>query len=184
MKKCPVLFLLAPFFLTGCLQESPEELARLIKEDAAFKQMIVARDQAHSQIRLIKQDLLNRKQQLDGQLEKLRADYDATAKQQNKKIEQYRASIDQNRERLKREIDQESASMDAKQTEMEGYRKTLGDVKKVLSEAKGITISKAERQKWEERILMLTEKMRPLADEIQELRLQVRLKKQKSQYLR
>jgi hypothetical protein len=57
-------------------------------------------------------------------------------------------------------------------------------VRKVLHESKGITLSKAERQKWEERVLMLSEKMRPLMDEINDLKLQIRLKKQKVQYLR
>ena len=56
-------------------------------------------------------------------------------------------------------------------------------IESVLNESKGITLSKAERQKWEERLMMLSEKMRPLGEEIQELKLQIRLKKQKVQYL-
>ena len=170
--------------LGGCWTQSPEELDRLVKEDPAFKQMIVARDQAHQQIRLIKEDLLARKKQIESQAQKMRADYDAVAKTQNKKIEQYRIAIEANRKLLKTQIESESAQLADKESELEGYRKTLGDVKKVLNEGKGISLSKAERQKWEERILMLSEKMRPLTDEIQELKLQIRLKKQKIQYLR
>ena len=74
--------------------------------------------------------------------------------------------------------------MQDKQVEMAGYEKTLADVRKVLQEGKGLSLSKTERQKWEERILMLSEKVRPLTDEIQELKLQVRLKKQKIQFLK
>lgn len=170
--------------VSGCLQESPEELDRLTKEDPAFKQMIQLRDQTHAQIRLIKDDLLNRKKSLDGQVEKLRADYDATAKAQNKKVELLRGAIEQNRELLKRSMEMESASLDSKQAELEGYQKTLSDVRKVLHESKGISLSKNEKQKWEERILMLSEKMRPLSEEIQELKLQIRLKKQKIGYLK
>ena len=68
--------------------------------------------------------------------------------------------------------------------EVLGYQKTLLDVRRVLREGKGISLSKTERQKWAERILMLSEKIRPLAEDIQELKLQIRLKKQKIQYLR
>ena len=170
--------------LAGCAPQSPEELDRLIKEDVAFKQMITARDQAHVQISLIKQDLLARKKLADAQVEKLRADYDAAAKAMNKKIEQLQAAIGTNRDLLKREIDLAASEVEAKQGELGGYKKTLSDVQKVLHESKGITLSKAERQKWEERILMLSEKMRPLIDEINELKLQIRLKKQKIQYLK
>ena len=170
--------------LAGCAPQSPEELDRLIKEDAAFKQMIVARDQAHVQISLVKQDLLARKTLVDSQVDKLRADYDATAKAANKKIEQLQAAIATNRDLLKHEIDLAAAEVEAKQGELGGYQKTLSDVQKVLHESKGITLSKTERQKWEERILMLSEKMRPLIDEIGELKLQIRLKKQKIQYLK
>ena len=85
---------------------------------------------------------------------------------------------------MKKNMELESASLEGKQNELDGYQKTLSDVRKVLHESKGISLSKTERQKWEERILMLSEKMRPLLDEIQELKLQIRLKKQKIQYLR
>ncbi len=185
MKKRFIFFLLPCLFLSGCLfQESPEELDRLIKEDPAFKQMILARDQACDQIHLIKEDLLNKKKLLDSQVEKLRTEYDTSAKTQNKKIEQYRAMIETNRNLLKRQQEQDGAHMEEKQSELAGYEKTLSDVRKVLHEGKGISLSKTERQKWEERILMLTEKIRPLTEEIQELKLQIRLKKQKIQFLR
>ena len=52
----------------------------------------------------------------------------------------------------------------------------------VLREGKGINLSTQEKQKWEERILMLSEKIRPLSEEIQELKLQNRLKKRKIGY--
>ena len=184
MKKYRALSLLLPVFLTGCLQESPEELDRLGKEDPVFKQMILSRDQAHNQMQLIKQDLLNRKKWMDSQVEKLRADYDAVAKQQNKKIEQFRLSIEQNRDRLKREMEQQSVAMEEKKGTLDGYQKKMAAVRKVLQEGKGFSLSKTERQQWEERALMVSEKIRPLAEEIQELKLQVRLKKQKIQYLR
>jgi hypothetical protein len=169
---------------SGCALQSPEELERLVKEDPTFKQMIGARDQAHVQMALIKQDLLTRKKAMDVQVEKLRAEHAAVAATYNKKIEQLRASIESHRQILKRDIESASAQVEAKSTELAGYQKTLADVRKVLHESKGITLSKAERQKWEERVLMLSEKMRPLTDEINELKLQIRLKKQKVQYLR
>ena len=183
MKHAALLFILS-FVLTGCLTESPEELDRLIKEDPAFKQMIASRDQTHREILLIKQDLLGRKKVLDAQLNKMRSDYDAYAKMQNKKIDQHRASIEAHRIRLKKEIELASVSMEEKQVELAGYQKTLADVKKVLTESKGISLSKAEKQKWEERVLMLSEKTRPLSEEIQELRLEIRLKKQKIGFLK
>jgi hypothetical protein len=183
MRKFPFFLVLLSVFLGGCLQESPEELERLTKEDPVFKQMILARNQAHQQIQLIREDLLFRKKQLDVQMERLRADYDAVAKAQNAKIGQMRASIETNRESIKKDIEASSASLLEKSAELEGYQRTLSDVRKVLNESKGISLSKTERQKWEERILMLSEKMRPLSEEIQELRIRIRLKKQKIQFL-
>lgn len=183
MKHAAFLFLF-PVLLSGCLSESPEELDRLIKEDPAFKQMIVLRDQAHRDILFIKQDLLSRKNVLDAQFNKIRSEYDIYAKGQNKKIDQYRSAIETHRNQLKKEIELAGASIEDKETELTGYQRTLADVKKVLTEGKGISLSKAEKQKWEERILMLSEKMRPLSEEIQELRLQVRLKKQKIGFLK
>lgn len=171
--------------LAGCLtQESPEELDRLTKEDPSFKQMIAARDQAHNNIRYIKNELLNKKNVMDAQIEKLRSEYDVYAKSQNTKIDQFRAQIENHRNQLTKDIDAAQASLEAKQTELDGYQKTTADVNKVLREAKGIQLSKSERQKWEERILMLSEKIRPLAEEIQELKLRIRLKKQKIGFLR
>lgn len=176
--------LLAGLCLTGCLGENAEELDRLVKEDPAFKQIIAARDAARAQIKAIKQDLFTRKNVLNAQVEKMRAEYETYAKGQNQKIEQYRAAIEADRVKLQRELELAGASLEKKLAEQAGYQKTLVDVKKMLSESKGITLSKAERQKWEERILMLSEKMRPLAEEIQDLRLQIRLKKQKIGYLK
>ena len=170
--------------LSGCLTESPEELDRLIKEDAGFKQMIAARDEAHHQIHLIKQDLLFKKKTLDGQVEKLRSEYDAYAKSQNQRIDQHRQAIEVHRTQLKKEIELASASLASKTDELGGYQRTLDDVKKVLTEGRGLQLSKTERQKWEERILMLSEKMRPLSEDIQELKLKIRLKKQKAGYLK
>lgn len=175
--------LLAVLSLTGCFGENPEELNRLVKEDPAFKQIIVARDEARHQIQLIKQDLLSKKKIVNEEVGKLRGEYDIYAKAQAKKIEQYRLTIDTNRIRLKREAELAGISLEAKVAELTGYQKTLSDVKKVLTEGKGLSLSKTERQKWEERILLLSEKMRPLVDEIQDLRLRIRLKKQKIGYL-
>ncbi len=180
-----VFFLLSCVFLPGCLfQESPEELDRLVKEDPSFKQMILSRDQAYGQIRLIKEDLLNKKKTLDAQVDKLRSEYDAYAKTQNKKAEQFRNGVEANNNLLKRQLEQNGAHMEEKQSELAGYEKTLSDVRKVLNEGKGLSLSKTERQKWEERILMLSEKIRPLAEDIQELKLQIRLKKQKIRFLK
>ncbi len=169
--------------LTGCL-ENADELDRLVKEDPAFKQMIAVRNEAQHQVQLIKQDLLSKKKTIDTQVGKMRAEYDAYAKVQSVKIAQYRTTIDASRAQLKREVELAGASLEEKLAELAGYQKTLADVKKVLTEGKGLSLSKTERQKWEERILLLSEKMRPLSEEIQDLRLKIRLKKQKIGYLR
>jgi hypothetical protein len=170
--------------LTGCWWwQNPEELERLTKEDPVFKQMIVARDQAHAQEHLIKEDLLAKKRILDGQTEKLRAEYDAYAKAQNKKVEQCQSAIESNRELLKRQIETASAELEARQKDVEEYDKTLSGIKKLLRESKGISFSGQEKQKLEEKALILSEKIRPLADQVQELKLQIRLKKQKIQFL-
>jgi len=176
--------LIASLSLTGCLGENPEELSRLVKEDPAFKQMITARDEAQRQVGLIKQDLLSRKNTVNEQVGKLRAEYDAYSKIQSAKMVQYRATIDANRALLKREAEVAAAALEDKTAELAGYQRTLADVKKVLTEGKGLALSKTERQKWQERTLLLSEKMRPLIDEIQDLRLRIRLKKQKIGYLR
>ena len=176
--------LMASLTLTGCLGESAEELDRLIKEDPVFKQMITARDETRHQIDLIKQDLLTRKKSVDEQVGKLRGDYSVYSQAQNKKVELLRTAIEANRNQLKKELELHSALLERKLAELASYQKTLADVKKVLNEGKGLALSKSERQKWEERTLLLSEKMRPLTDEIQDLKLRIRLKKQKIGFLR
>ena len=170
--------------LTSCSSYAPEELDRLTKEDPNFKQMILTRDQMHQQIRLIKDDLLSRKKAMDTQIDRLRQEYDGYAKAQNLKIEKYKSTIEADRNLLRREIEAHEAHLTAKLTELGGYQKTLSDVRKVLRESKGIQLSSQENEKWNERILMLSEKIRPLLEEIQELKLQVRLKKQKMSFLK
>jgi hypothetical protein len=185
MKHRFIFLPLLAIFLTGCLlQDSPEELDRLVKEDPTFKQMITSRDQAHHNIRFIKDELLTKKKIMDIQVEKLRSEYDAYAKSQNVKIDQFRALIENHRNQLNKDIVAAQASLESKQAELAGYQKTTADVNDVLREAKGIQLSKSERQKWEERVLMLSEKIRPLNEEIQELKLRIRLKKQKIGFLR
>ena len=176
--------LLACLLFTGCLGENPEELNRLVKEDPAFKQMVAARDEAQRQVQLIKQDLLSKKNIVNDQVGKLRTEYDAYSKIQSAKIAQYRATIDANRTVLKREVEAAGTALEEKTAELAGYQRTLADVKKVLTEGKGLALSKSEKQKWQERILLLSEKMRPLVEEIQDLRLRIRLKRQKIGYLR
>ena len=154
-----------------------------MKEDSSFRQMIESRDKAHAQVRLIKDDLLVKKKDLDAQAGKMRQDYDAYAKVQNSKIGQYQGLIDSNRKNLKEQISSMTAELEAKLKELNGYQETLADVKKVVRESKGIRLTSQERQKWEERILMLSEKIRPLSEEIQELKLQIQLKKKKIHFL-
>lgn len=170
-------------FLAGCSLQSPEELDRLTKEDPAFKQMILQRDQARLQVRLIKDEMLTRKKTLDAQVDKLRKDYDFYAKAQNLKIEKYQSTVDANRSVLKLDIEKASAQLADKAQKLDGYRKTLADIQKVLKEGQGINFSASDRKKWEEQILMLSEKIRPLEEEIQDLKLQMRLKKQKISFL-
>ena len=183
MRKLFYLFILFPF-LTGCSAASPEELERLTKEDSVFKQMILQRDQIHAQIAVIKDDLLAKKRSVDAQVDKWRHDYDVYAKNQNLRIEKYQTVIETNRAALKRESEVAAARLESKIVEQDGYQKTLADVKKVLSEGKGITLSAQEKEKWNERIQLLSEKLRPLMDEIQDIKLQMRLKKQKMNYLK
>ena len=172
------------FLFSGCFWASnPEELDRLMKEDPAFKQMIVARDQINSQVRMIKNDMLAKKKVIDGQIDGFRREYDTYAKSENVKIEKYQTAMEANRNLLKRELETASAQLEAKETELGGYEKTLADVKKVLRESRGINLSAQEKQKWEERILLLSEKIRPVTEEIQDLRTQIRLKKRKIHFL-
>lgn len=177
-------FLLVFFLLfAGCSVYGPEELDRLTKEDPHFKQMIIARDQLHAQMSAIKADMLTKKQAMDAQMDKFRNEYDAYAKLQNQKIEKCQALIDASRNLLKKEIETAEASMEAKRMELAGYSKTLADVRNLLRASKGITFSSQEKLKWDEKILLLSEKIRPLKDEIEDLNLQVRLKKSKISFL-
>ncbi|MBI4432187.1 MAG: hypothetical protein HY592_01735 [Candidatus Omnitrophica bacterium] len=178
------LFIFTLLLVTGCAPYGPEELDRLIKEDPQFRQMIQFRDIIHAEARLIKDDLLGRKKAMDAQIEKLRSEYDGYAKAQNVKIEKFEMTIAANRNALKREMDTASAAIAAKEKELEGYQKTLADVQHVLKESKGITLSVQERQKWEERVLMLSEKIRPLSEEIQNLKIQNKLRKRKISFLK
>lgn len=182
MKKLSLLFALA-VVLGGCAVNNPEELERLTKEDPAFKQMILTRDRMHADVKLIKDDLLARKRAMDAQVEKMRNDYDVYAKAQNVKIDKYKTVLDAYRRALQKDIEAAAISLETKQNELAGYQKTLQDVKKVLGESKGITISSAEKEKWEERIVLLNEKMRPLAEEIQDLKLKTRLHRKKIGFL-
>ena len=182
MKKIfPLLFLAS--VLSGCATQNPEELDRLTKEDPVFKQMIEARDRMRGDTKLIKDDLLLKKRGLDIQVEKLRHDYDAHAKAQNVKIEKYRSALEVYRRALAKDIDDAALSLQRKQDELSGYQKTLQDVRKVMNEGKGINIPAQEKQKWLERILLLNEKMQPLTDEIQDLKLKIRLNKKKTGFL-
>jgi hypothetical protein len=183
MKRLPIILFFA-CVISGCMPYGPEELDRLTKEDAEFKKMIVQRDQIHSDIRLIKDDLLVKKKTMDVQIQKLRQEYDVYSKSQNIKIEKLKSVIDSRRHGVNQEIESASNALSAKETELRGYQDTLSQVRKMLREGRGISLSSQEKQKWEERTLALTEKMRPLADEIQELKLQIRLKKQKASFLR
>ncbi len=183
MKK-NALFFAALLTLSGCAFDGPEELSRLTKEDPEFRQMIVSRDQTNAQIKRIKEDLLSKKRAVDAQVEKFRKDYDVYAKDQNIKIEKMRAGVEADRNTLKQSIEAAAAEIAAKEKELRSYQKTLEDVKGVLREGKGIGLSAQEKQKWEERVLMLSEKIRPLSEEIQELKLQSRLKKRKIGFLR
>lgn len=171
-------------FLAGCSSYGPEELDRLTKEDPGFKQMIVARDQRHGQMQAIKTNLLEKKRAMDAQIDTLRAQYDAYAKLENQKIDKCQASIDANRALLKSEIETAEAHLESRRIKFGGYLKTLGDIQRVLKESKGITFSAQEKQRWHEKVLILSEKMSPLKEEMEDLNLQIRLKKRKISFLR
>lgn len=183
MRRLPIFLILA-LLVSGCMSYGPEELDRLTKEDPEFKKMILLRDQIHSDISLIKNDLLSKKKAVDAQNEKLRQEYDLYAKSQNVKIEKMKQVVEAKRNFLNHEIEAASNALNLKETELKGYQDTLDQVRKMLTESKGLSLSSAEKQKWEERTLMLSEKMRPLSDEIQDLKLQIRLKKRKVGFLR
>ena len=182
MRRLPVL-LAALTFLAGCSAQDPEELDRLVKQDPNFKQMITSRDQMHHEIGLIKKDLLQKKQAMDTETDKLRNAYNAYSRLQNDKISKYESAIEAYRALMQREIDTAEAQLAAKETELGGYDKTLSSVRRMLKETNGIKLTGTEKQKWEERILMTSEKMRPLTEDIQELRAQLALKKRKLVYL-
>ncbi|MCG3175772.1 MAG: hypothetical protein MOGMAGMI_00705 [Candidatus Omnitrophica bacterium] len=178
-------FIAAALWLcAGCASYGPEELERLKKEDPSFAQLITSRDQIHGEIRAIKQDLLVRKKAADVQVDKIRGDYDLYAKAQNEKIEKYRSTIEASRNLMSREIETASKQLEAKITELAGYQKTLAEVRKMLRDSRELNLSGKSRQKWEERAMMLSEKMRPLAEEIQDLRSEIRLKKRKIYFVR
>ncbi|MBI3251762.1 MAG: hypothetical protein HYZ52_00360 [Candidatus Omnitrophica bacterium] len=181
MKK---ILCLAFLLLSGCSPYGPEELDRLTKEDPQFRQMILARDRAHAEMRLVKDDLLVRKRAMDAQIEKLRGEYDAIAKTQNLRIEKLEQTMEANRTFLKRQMEAADLALETKGRELDGLEKTLADVKKVLHESKGITLSAQEKQKWEERILLLSEKIRPIVEEIRDLKIQNRLRKRKISFLK
>ena len=184
MTKRIVILFVSVFLLAGCSSYGPEELERLTKEDAQFKQMIAARDQIHAEIRNIKQDLLEKKKTIDANIEKLRGEYDSYAKMQNRKIEKYQNVIEANRNILLRDTQNAESAVETKEKELERLVKTLGDVNAVLRQAKDITLSESEKQKWQERSILVSEKIRPLQDEIQELKARITLNKRKTSFLK
>lgn len=170
-------------YVWGCSAQAPEELDRLIKEDPQFKQMISSRDQIHLEKERIKNDILLKKEALDSQIAKLRDQYDTYSRTQKLRAEKLQLIIDNYREQLKKDIEVADTSLAAKEKELEGYQKTMEDLNRVLNQGQGIKPSSQDKKRWEEHILMLSEKIRPLADQIQELKLQIRLKKQKIGFL-
>lgn len=181
----PLSFLI--LFLSGCNSynsTASEELDRLTKEDPQFKEMMDSRNEAHRQIRAVKGQILEKKKVIDAKVSQLRKEYDAYVKENNITIEKYRSTIEANRNVLRREIEAGRAKLAAMAKELDGYQKTLGDVRKVISNGKGIDFSAEERKKWEERVLLLSEKIKPLADAIEEAKLSLRLKEQKMNFLK
>lgn len=181
LKNFLALFFVA--FFSGCNVYGPEELDRLIKEDPIFKQMIASRDQVHSQIRLIKDDLLTRKKSMDGQIEKLRNEFDIYSREQNQKIQKLETIIEASRAALRKDIEAAEEEMEAKSKELKDYLGTYNDIRQ-LGRSKGITIPQKEKQVWQERLLELSEKINRLNERVQELKLQIRLKKQKISFLK
>lgn len=183
MPKRFFIIALLSFSVAGCAPNNPEELERLMKGDSNFRQMITSREHMRSEIRKIKDDLLVRKKFMDMQIDKLRGIYDAYAKVQNQKVEKYQANVDANRNFVKRQGDTLQAQLKAKETELEALGKTLSEITNVLRGSKSIALTPQEKQRWEERKLMQSEKMRPLADDIEDLKAQIDLAKKKSAYL-
>ncbi len=169
--------------VSGCVPVNQEELERLTKEDPSFAQMIASRDQAYAQIQLIKQDLLSKKKVLNAQTEKLQSDYEAYARLQSQKIDQFRATIASRRAVLQKDIDTAQQQLDVKQKELALCQNTLTNIRRLLNESKGVQLSSKERRNWEERAVVQAEKTKVLADEVQELKLYIRLKKQKASFL-
>ncbi len=169
--------------LPSCMPAGPEELDRLTKEDPAFKQMIVSRDEIHYQIQQIKDDLLTKKRSMDAQISNLRNAYDAYAKTQHLKMEKYKTTIEANRNSLHKDIELAEAELEVKERRLGEYNRTQEDIKKILSN-KSLQMTAKENEKWRERDVLLSEKIRPLTEEIQELRLQIRLKQQKIKFLK
>ncbi len=170
--------------LAGCSPYGPEELDRLMKEDPDFKLMVATRDQMSQQMRLIKDDLLAKKKGMDAQVGKLRQDYDTFAKSQNVKIEKFKAVSETNRNQLAQEIQTAAARLKDKGQELRRYEEIMKGWKGLLKNSKSTEISSRDKQKWEEDILRLEEKMRPLKEVIEELKIQIRLKKRKLSFLR
>ncbi|OGW92019.1 MAG: hypothetical protein A3D28_06370 [Omnitrophica bacterium RIFCSPHIGHO2_02_FULL_63_14] len=182
MRPRPVFFAFL-LLLAGCSVQRPEEFDRLLKEDPHFAQMISARDQARQEIQALKKDLLAKKKAMDAEIERLRGEYDAYARTQNQKVAKYEAYLSAARSVLRREVDTAEAQLEAKRTELKGYRETLDQVKKMSRGAKGIKITPDEKERWEDRSLLLSEKIRPLEDDIRQLQADIQLKKKKIAYL-
>lgn len=178
-----ILILALAVVLAGCAPNNPEELDRLMKSDPNFRQMVSSREHMRAEIQKIKADLLARKKIMDSQIDKLRSSYDAVAKIQNLKIEKYQANIDTNRNDLKRQVETRQAQLKAKETELAALESTLSEIQNVLKGSKSIQLTASEKQRWEERKLMQSEKMRPLAEDIEELKIQIDLAKKKSAFL-
>lgn len=177
------IVLIVSLLAAGCTSMSPEELDRLTKEDPAFKQMISSRDEVHFQIRQIREDLLTKKKAMDAQIDSLRKAYDAYARTQHLKIEKYKATIEANRKILERDIEAAQAELDVKERRLQEYRATQEDIQKIIGN-QSLKMTEKESDKWQERETLLSEKIRPLVDEIQELRLRIRLKQQKIKFLK
>lgn len=176
--------ILLSFFLAGCLSwSSPEELDRLVKEDPDFRQMITQRDQVHNQVKLIKDDLLAKKRAMDAEVEKMRNTYDAQSKEADQKIEKLEALIAVHRSTLKKELDIAEQESAAKVAELKELMGTYNDIKRV-SKSKGINFTLKDKQVFREHVLELSEKINRLNERVQELRLQIRLKKQKIYFLK
>ena len=183
MTKTVALFCFA-IFLSGCGSSGPDELDRLMKEDPDFKQLILQRDRLHGEMKAIKQSMLSKKKVMDAEIDQVRLAYDTYSKAENQKIEKYQAVIDASRLQMKQDIMHAQGSLSQKENEYKDYAKSLESAKQFIHGSKGITFSSQEKKQLEEKILLLSEKMRPLREEIEDLKLRIRLKKQKIDFLR